>query len=97
MKTTTKPAGAQDGPTVRALIEAAGLTPVRIAADLEISPTTVYRAMKGERISNLAAAAIAGALGVSVDALRVAIDRSAPDAASRSKPAKTRKRKGAAA
>ena len=91
MKSTTKPRGAQAGPTLGDLLRAAGKKPAHVEAATAISTTTVYRAMRGEMPHDANVNAIAEFLGLPVDAVRAAIARGTKGPVGR-----PRTRKGAA-
>lgn len=91
MKSTTKPRDAQAGPTLGALLRAAGKKPADVEAAKRVSVTTVYRAMRGEMPHEANVIALADFLGLPVDAVRAAIARGTKGPVGR-----PRTRKGAA-
>lgn len=81
MSKTTTPRAPRTGPTMRDLLDRAGLKPIDLASRARIGTATVYKAMAGVVVAGLQMWAIATVLGVSEGDLRAAILRSAKGAA----------------
>ncbi len=83
MKATRKPPAALDGPTLGALLAAAGKKPAHVEVETGLSASTVFRAMRGTMPTDANVRLIAGVLGCDESDVRAAIQRGVKRSAGR--------------